>query len=401
MPFINTDNRAVAYRDIGPRTAPAIVLGHPLGMSQAMWDEVVAALCSRFRLLTWDLPGHGASAPANGAVTAQQLAADVVALLDARRVERAHFVGTSIGGSVGQALLQAAPQRLARVALTNTGAVIGNATAWRDRAARVRDEGLAAMAPELVDGWFAAPFKTSQPAAVSGWQQQLARCDDESYALLCELLAQTDFRGRLGDVEQTVGLLAGAADTATPPGVLAALATELPVTELTTLDDVGHVPAVEAPRQFTDWLASWCGAASGTPASHEQGLNVRRSVLGGAHVERARRNARSLDAPFQDFITRMAWGELWGNADLTHRQRSMVTLAILAALGRDGELELHLDTAKTIGLSEAELRQVFMHVAIYAGVPAANHAFKLAKEHGWGEQQDSDQTIDNGGHNGQ
>ncbi len=83
-------------------------------------------------------------------------------------------------------------------------------------------------------------------------------------------------------------------------------------------------------------------------------------------------------------ITRLAWGELWGNGDLTRAERSMVTTGILAALGRE-ELELHLKTAKRIGLSEAQLRQVLMHVAVYGGVPAANHAFALAKQLGWGE----------------
>ncbi|WP_165789562.1 carboxymuconolactone decarboxylase family protein [Billgrantia endophytica] len=84
-------------------------------------------------------------------------------------------------------------------------------------------------------------------------------------------------------------------------------------------------------------------------------------------------------------ITRLAWGELWSNDDLTRRERSLITTGILAALGRE-ELVLHLKTAKRIGLSEAELRQVLMHVAIYAGVPAANHAFALTKELGCGEE---------------
>ncbi|TDV96617.1 4-carboxymuconolactone decarboxylase [Halomonas alkaliantarctica] len=101
-------------------------------------------------------------------------------------------------------------------------------------------------------------------------------------------------------------------------------------------------------------------------------------------MARSTANANSLDAPFQQMITRLAWGELWSNNDLTCRERSMITTGILAALGRE-ELTLHLKTAKRIGLTEAELRQVLMHVAIYGGVPAANHAFSLAKELGWGE----------------
>ncbi len=386
MPFVDIESRAVAYRDIGPKTAPAVLLAHPLGMTQAVWDDVISALAGRFRLITWDLPGHGASAVAARALRADDLAAEAVALLDALHVEHAHFVGTSIGGVVGQALLLRAPERIGRVALTNTGAVIGQSDLWHQRAARVRAEGLPAMAPELVERWFAPAFKSAQPAAVAGWQTQLARCDDKSYARLCELLAAADFRARLTGVTRAVHLLTGADDGATPPATLAALARELVNSERTVLEAVGHVPAVEAPARFVDWLRDVL-PAEGTqpPVGFDEGLAIRKSVLGAEHVERASNNATTLDAPFQDMITRLAWGELWGNTDLSRAERSMITLAVLAALGRDGELELHLETAKTIGLSEAQLRQTLMHVAIYAGVPAANHAFKLAKQHGWGQ----------------
>ncbi|MES1936732.1 bifunctional 3-oxoadipate enol-lactonase/4-carboxymuconolactone decarboxylase PcaDC [Salinisphaera hydrothermalis] len=389
MPFVDIENRAVAYRDIGPKSAPAVLLAHPLGMTQAVWDEVIGTLVGDFRLITWDLPGHGASAAAAGPLSADDLATEAVALLDARGVARAHFVGTSIGGVVGQALLVTSPDRIERVALTNTGAVIGQPDLWHQRAARVRNEGLIAMAPELVDRWFGPAFKTGYPAAVSGWQTQLGRCDDESYAWLCELLAEADFTGRLTGVDRRVHLLTGAEDGATPPATLDALAGELPNSERTVLEAVGHVPSIEAPEPFADWLADRLGERGTTPpVDYEQGLAIRKSVLGAEHVERASNNATTLDAPFQNMITRLAWGELWGNTDLTQAERSMITLAVLAALGRDGELELHLKTAKRIGLSEAQLRQALMHVAIYAGVPAANHAFKLAKQHGWGQPLD-------------
>lgn len=389
MPFAEIRNHVVAYRDTGAQSAPAVLLAHPLGMSQAVWDDVVSRLCDRWRLISWDLPGHGASAPVAGAISASDLAADAVALLDHLNIGRAHFVGTSIGGVIGQALLLEAPERLDRVALTNTGAVIGQAATWHERAARVREEGLTAMASELVERWFAPALKRASPATLAGWQLQLARGHDESYAQLCELLAGTDFSGRLGAVDTPVALLAGEQDAATPPSALQTLANELAndlgAPEPTLLDAVAHVPSVEAPGAFVDWLCRALGHTSTQPpVDYEQGLAVRKAVLGAEHVERAARNATTLDAPFQDFITRMAWGELWGNTDLTRRQRSMITLGVLAALGRDGELVLHLETAKTIGVTEAQLRQTLMHVAIYAGVPAANHAFKLAREQGWG-----------------
>ncbi|MES1934374.1 carboxymuconolactone decarboxylase [Salinisphaera shabanensis T35B1] len=386
MAFVECNGRIVGYDDSGETALPAMLFAHPLGMSRQVWADVIAKLRGRYRCICWDLPGHGVSAPLDSAVTAHDLAADGQALLAALDIPHCTFVGTSIGGVIGQALLLDAPELLDHVVLTNTGAVIGTAEAWHARAARVRSEGLAQIAPELSQRWFAATYKQNQPAAVAGWTHQLARTDDESYARLCELLAGTDFRGKLAGVEQPVQLIAGADDPATPVTALAALANELGGAPLATIDNIAHVPSVEDAEALTNCLLDACAAGDGAmpPCTYAEGLNTRQSVLGREHVDQATVSATSLDAPFQDLITRYAWGELWGNADLPRTQRSLITIVVLAALGRDSELILHLETAKRLRVSEAELRQALMHVAIYAGVPAANHAFKLAKEQGWG-----------------
>ncbi|MEX2482512.1 MAG: 4-carboxymuconolactone decarboxylase [Gammaproteobacteria bacterium] len=112
----------------------------------------------------------------------------------------------------------------------------------------------------------------------------------------------------------------------------------------------------------------------------ERGTATRRAVLGTAHVERAAAKASPLTADFQDFITRYAWGEVWQRPGLDRRTRSFLTLAMLIALGRDDELRLHLQGALNNGLSREEIREVLMHAAIYCGVPAANHGFKIAGE---------------------
>lgn len=114
---------------------------------------------------------------------------------------------------------------------------------------------------------------------------------------------------------------------------------------------------------------------------YEEGLKVRRDVLGDAHVDRAIANQTDFDAPFQKFITEVAWGTLWSGPDLDRRARSLVTIAILAALGRKEELELHLRASQNAGATPEEVREALMHVAVYAGVPAANSAMALAKVH--------------------
>jgi 4-carboxymuconolactone decarboxylase len=109
------------------------------------------------------------------------------------------------------------------------------------------------------------------------------------------------------------------------------------------------------------------------------GMRVRREVLGDAHVDRALANATPLDADFQRWITETAWGGVWARPDLDRRTRSLVTIAILAALGRD-ELAVHLRASRNTGADPIEVAEVLMHVAVYAGVPAANAAFAVAKK---------------------
>ena len=108
------------------------------------------------------------------------------------------------------------------------------------------------------------------------------------------------------------------------------------------------------------------------------GMRTRREVLGDAHVDRAVAATTPFTADFQDFITRTAWGDLWQREGLTRRERSMLTLAITAALRHWDEFALHVRAAKNNGLSDEEIGEVIQHAAIYAGVPAANHAFKVA-----------------------
>jgi 4-carboxymuconolactone decarboxylase len=115
------------------------------------------------------------------------------------------------------------------------------------------------------------------------------------------------------------------------------------------------------------------------PSSGSDGERTRREVLGDEHVDRAQARATELTRPFQDFITRYAWGEVWSRPGLDRRQRSMITLAALTAVRAEGELELHVRAALRNGLTPEEISEVLLHTAVYAGVPAANAAFAIAQ----------------------
>ena len=110
------------------------------------------------------------------------------------------------------------------------------------------------------------------------------------------------------------------------------------------------------------------------------GMATRRLVLGGAHVDRATAAMTEFDEPFQTFITEGAWGSVWSRPQLTHRERSLVTIALLAALGHDEEVALHTRATANTGATPEDVREALLHVAVYAGVPAANHAFKIVKK---------------------
>jgi 4-carboxymuconolactone decarboxylase len=112
---------------------------------------------------------------------------------------------------------------------------------------------------------------------------------------------------------------------------------------------------------------------------HAEGMEVRRAVLGDAHVDRAVASTTEFTAPFQDFITRYAWGDVWTRPGLDRRTRSVVTLTVLTALGHENELAMHVRAAVRNGLSADEIGEVLLHTAIYAGVPAANTAFAIAQ----------------------
>jgi 4-carboxymuconolactone decarboxylase len=113
---------------------------------------------------------------------------------------------------------------------------------------------------------------------------------------------------------------------------------------------------------------------------HAKGMKVRRAVLGDAHVDRAEGNKSNLTSPFQDLITRYAWGEIWSRPQLPRKTRSMLAIAMMVALNRSDELRMHLKAAANCGVTREEIREVLLQAAIYCGVPAANSAFHIAQE---------------------
>ena len=125
-------------------------------------------------------------------------------------------------------------------------------------------------------------------------------------------------------------------------------------------------------------------AGAGKPAAdselYKKGMQIRRAVLGDAHVDKAEANKTAFDAPFQEYIINSAWGSVWSRPGLTKRERSLITIALLAALGHEEELAMHIRATKNTGASKNDVMEVLLHTAVYAGVPVANGGLKIAKE---------------------
>jgi 3-oxoadipate enol-lactonase/4-carboxymuconolactone decarboxylase len=147
---------------------------------------------------------------------------------------------------------------------------------------------------------------------------------------------------------------------------------------LVVLPDAAHIPTVEKPAEVTDAIATFLAPA--VTDFYESGMVVRKQVLGEAHVARASAAITAFDRPFQEFITRTAWGGVWTRPGLDRRTRSLLTIGLMAALGHHEELKLHVRASRNTGATPADITEVLIQVAAYGGIPAANSAVRIAKE---------------------
>ena len=357
----------------GPEDAPVVVLANSLGTTLRVWDDQAPALQARFRLLRYDHRGHGGSPVPPGPYEIEDLGRDVLALLDRLDIERVSFCGLSIGGMVGMWLASEAPGRIERLVLCCTSALLGSPDMWSERAAKVRKNGLDAIAETVVERWFTPAFRESRPAALEWAGRMLLGIPAEGYAGCCEAIRDMDLRSRLGEIQAPTLVIAGADDPAIPLDHAELIRDSIPDARLLVIPRAAHLANVEQPETVTRAILDHL-----VPL-RDRGLRVRREVLGDDYVDAAIARTTGFTADFQDLITRYAWGEIWTRPGLDRRTRSAITLTALVALGRLEELEIHVRAALRNGLSADEIKEVLLHSAIYCGVPAANSAFAVAR----------------------
>lgn len=368
----------LTWREDGPDDAPPLVLLNSIGTTTEMWTPCLAPLAEQFRVIRIDARGHGASPPSppGAHCTMAELAADVLAVLDEIGLGRVRIAGLSIGGMTAMWLAIHRPERVARLAVLCSAAQLPPAQQWLDRAAAVRDRGMAAVADVPARTWITAAGADRDPALLAQLQSMLAGTDAESYAQCCEALAEADLRAEVGRIAAPTLVLAAAEDPSAPPDYARTLAVAIPGARAEVIAGAAHIAPVEQPGKVAQLLLAHFGGG----ASVAVGYATRRAVLGDAHVDGALAGTTEFTAPFQEFLTRYAWGDVWSRPGLTRRDRSVATLAVLVALGADNELALHVRAALRNGLSADEIAEVLLHTALYAGLPRANRAFAIARE---------------------
>ncbi|KUI36411.1 3-oxoadipate enol-lactonase [Mycobacterium sp. GA-2829] len=233
----------VSGRDDGP----AVVLSNSLGSTHRMWDRQLADLEARFRVVRYDTRGHGASPTPPGPYRIDDLADDLVALLDRLGIDHAHLVGLSLGGMTAMRVAARNPERVDRLALLCTGTALPPASTWLERAETVRTRGTGAIACAVVERWFTAAYRTAHPDVRAGCEAMVAATPAEGYAGCCEAIAALDLRDDLASIIAPTLAVAGDRDPATPVPKLREIADGVKDGRLAVVPEAAHLANAEQP----------------------------------------------------------------------------------------------------------------------------------------------------------
>jgi 3-oxoadipate enol-lactonase len=243
----------------GDPSLPILILSNSLGTDLTMWDPQVPALLEHFRVVRYDSRGHGTSVVTPDPYSIEQLAHDALAIMDALEIEKAHWLGLSMGGMIGQWLLAHAPERIGRAVLANTAAQIPGVELWNARIKTVLDRGMKAIAPAIVERWFTKTFREKETTIVERFLRMVEETPTEGYAAMSGAIRDMDLREELSLIHNPVLVIVGRHDTGTPPGMGALIASAIEGARLVTLE-AAHLSNVEDAENFTqaviEFLAS-------------------------------------------------------------------------------------------------------------------------------------------------
>lgn len=263
MPFIAAGDITVHYDLRGPEGAPVVLFANSIGTSFHIWDAQAVLLAERYRVLRYDMRGHGLSGVTPAPYSMDRLADDALALLDALGIGRAHVCGLSIGGMMAQRLAAKAPQRVGALVLCDTASLIGPPSVWEDRIAAIRAGGLSSIAQGVMARWFTERFRAERPEQVSGFVAMLSRTTDEGYIGCASAIRDADLRDDAARIASPTLVLVGDQDLATPPSLARELAEAIPGARFAVIADAAHIPCVEQAEALTAQLLDFLDGNGG------------------------------------------------------------------------------------------------------------------------------------------
>ncbi len=388
MHFIDVNATTLHYKKTeAASAAPPLVLINSLGTDFRIWDEFLEHLGHQGEILVYDKRGHGLSSVGRDQYSIELHMRDLAALMDCQSVKGAVICGVSVGGMIATALQATRPDLVRGLVLCDTGPRIGGAKMWQDRINTIENNGTKGIASEVMSRWFSADFLEKSPDAVKGYRNMIERTPQEGYVGTCGAIRDADLVDQVKKITVPTLCVVGGDDQSTPPELVADMAQLIPNAHFECIANCGHLPCIEQPELLAGLVRKAIERChddvqaenAGVVELYQQGMQTRRRVLGNEHVDAAETDKSSFDVSFQKLITEAAWGNVWSRDNWTLRERSIVTIALLAALGHQEEVAMHVRAARNTGATREDISEALLHTAIYAGVPAANSAIKTVK----------------------
>jgi 3-oxoadipate enol-lactonase len=254
--FVQVNGARLAYQVDGPADGPPLVMSHSLSASHAMWNPQMPALVDRYRVIRLDTRGHGQSEATPGDYTLDLLADDVLGVMDALRIERAHYCGLSMGGMIGQTLGLKAPDRFRTLVLCDTASGYPPAMrgTWGERIAAARKNGLGASLDATIDRWFSPGFVKAAPDVIADVKRMILATPVEGYCSCSMAIAKLDLTARLGQIRTPTLVIVGADDPGTPVAMSEVIRDGIPGAELVVLPVARHLANMEDVAGFNTAL---------------------------------------------------------------------------------------------------------------------------------------------------